>query len=70
MMGGNGEDLIEPPAGVEPATWWVEATRSIQLSYEGVGTGGTNAVVGREARLILPQLPEVPLAGAVWRMQS
>ena len=24
-----------PPAGVEPATWWVEATRSIQLSYGG-----------------------------------
>ncbi len=27
-------DLV-PPAGVEPATWWVEATRSIQLSYGG-----------------------------------
>jgi hypothetical protein len=24
-----------PPAGVEPATWWVEATRSVQLSYRG-----------------------------------
>ena len=24
-----------PPAGVEPATWWVEATRSVQLSYGG-----------------------------------
>jgi hypothetical protein len=26
---------LAPPAGVEPATWWVEATRSIQLSYGG-----------------------------------
>ena len=25
----------EPPAGIEPATWWVEATRSVQLSYGG-----------------------------------
>jgi len=24
-----------PPAGLEPATWWVEATRSVQLSYRG-----------------------------------
>ena len=28
-----------PPAGVEPATWWVEATRSVQLSYGGVHDG-------------------------------
>ncbi len=28
-----------PPAGVEPATWWVEATRSIQLSYGGEDSG-------------------------------
>jgi hypothetical protein len=28
--------IFVPPAGVEPATWWVEATRSVQLSYEGV----------------------------------
>src|SRR5665811_1453690 len=27
--------VLAPPAGVEPATWWVEATRSIQLSYRG-----------------------------------
>ncbi|GEM_PF-4945027 len=29
------DHLVVPPAGVEPATWWVEATRSIQLSYGG-----------------------------------
>ena len=29
------DDDDEPPAGVEPATWWVEATCSIQLSYGG-----------------------------------
>jgi hypothetical protein len=27
--------LLEPPARLERATWWVEATRSIQLSYGG-----------------------------------
>ena len=30
--------LVVPPAGVEPATWWVEATRSVQLSYGGEDT--------------------------------
>jgi hypothetical protein len=47
MMGGNGEDFFEPPAGVEPATWWVEATRSIQLSYGG--EDATSAVLGLSA---------------------
>ena len=28
-----------PPAGVEPATWWVETTCSIQLSYGGKAQG-------------------------------
>ena len=32
-----------PPAGVEPATWWVEATRSIQLSYGGAPISGIEA---------------------------
>ena len=40
-----------PPAGVEPATWWVEATRSIQLSYRGaavttLGQDWPSAAVG------------------------
>jgi hypothetical protein len=43
-----------PPAGLEPATWWVEATRSVQLSYRGAVRGisdrdtvGTTDVRGR-----------------------
>jgi hypothetical protein len=33
--------LLEPPARLERATWWVEATRSIQLSYGGWTHPGT-----------------------------
>ncbi len=32
----------EPPAGVEPATWWVETTCSIQLSYGGTAATTRN----------------------------
>ncbi len=40
-----------PPAGVEPATWWVEATRSVQLSYGGIGDAG---------RVRMPDRPWTP----------
>ncbi len=55
-----------PPAGVEPATWWVEATRSIQLSYRGPaphairtvgGTGGPTGRVAACATLVAPWWP-------------
>ena len=42
-----------PPAGVEPATWWVEATRSIQLSYRGVCPRRA-AYAGQGYLLVLP----------------
>ncbi len=43
QLGKRAPGTNAPPAGVEPATWWVEATRSVQLSYgggHGVGTSG------------------------------
>jgi hypothetical protein len=48
--------LVEPPAGIEPATWWVEATRSVQLSYGGRCRIPTS---GRNLRLI--PISELPL---------
>jgi hypothetical protein len=53
-----------PPAGVEPATWWVEATRSVQLSYGGEHDRRADAAPRRLTRLTPPdatrESPPVP----------
>ena len=42
--------LAVPPAGVEPATWWVETTCSIQLSYGGRPIRGPETPAGLKAQ--------------------
>ncbi len=53
----QGSDLV-PPAGLEPATWRLEVTRSIQLSYGGA------ALRRNRGELIAAQRPLGPAAAA------